>query len=50
LKQVFNMIPPKTTNYGALLKKLKKKLVESTLTLVDKKQRKDQQTYYPIDN
>jgi hypothetical protein len=42
--------PTKTTYYGALLKKLKKEFVESTLTLIDKKQRKDQQTYYPIDN
>jgi len=44
------MIPPKTIDYVALLKKLKKELVESTLTLIDKKQRKDQQTYYPTDN
>jgi hypothetical protein len=44
------MIPPKTIDYVALLKKLKKELAESNLTLIDKKQRKDQHTYYPTDN
>jgi hypothetical protein len=31
------MAPPKIANYGTLLKKLKKELVESTLARIDKK-------------
>jgi hypothetical protein len=48
--QVLNMAPLKTTNYGMLLKKLKKELVESNLVPINKKTKKDQQTYYSIDN
>lgn len=34
------MAPPKTADYGALLKKLKKELIESTLASIDKKAKK----------
>jgi hypothetical protein len=44
------MAPPKTADYGALLKKLKKELIESTLASIDKKAKKDQETYYPTDS
>jgi hypothetical protein len=36
------MAPPKTADYGALLKKLKKELIESTLALIEQKTKKDQ--------
>jgi hypothetical protein len=48
--QALNMAPPKTADYGALLKKLKKELIESTLASIDKKAKKDQKTYYPTDS
>lgn len=44
------MAPPKIADYGALLKKLKKELIEPTLASIDKKARKDQQTYYQTDS
>jgi hypothetical protein len=40
------MAPLKTANYGALFKKLRKELVESTLMPIDKKPKKDEQIYY----
>jgi len=40
------MAPLKTTNYGALFKKLKKELVESTPMSINKKPKKDEQIYY----
>lgn len=40
MKHVFNVTPPKTTNYGALLKKLKKELVESTRHQLTRNQKK----------
>ncbi len=40
------MAPLKTTNYGALFKKLKKELVESTPMPINKKPKKDEQIYY----
>jgi hypothetical protein len=33
--QALNMAPPKTADYGALLKELKKELIESTLASID---------------
>lgn len=48
--QALNMAPSKTTDCGMLLKKLKKELIESTLVPIDKKTKKDQQTYYSIDS
>ncbi len=47
ITQALNMAPPKTADYAALLKKLKKELIESTLASIDKKPKKDQETYYP---
>jgi hypothetical protein len=44
------MTPPKTIGYGALFKKLKKELIESTPASIDKKQKKYQQTYYPTNS
>jgi len=44
------MAPPKIADYGPLLKKLKKELIESTLASIDKKAKKDQQTYYQTDS
>jgi hypothetical protein len=44
------MAPPKIADYGALLKKSKKELIESTLASIDKKVNKDRQTYYQTDS
>jgi hypothetical protein len=44
------MAPPKIADYGALLKKLKKELIESTLVSIDKKAKEDRQTYYQTDS
>jgi hypothetical protein len=44
------MTPPKTIDYGALFKKFKKELIESTPMSIDKKLKKYQQTYYPTNS
>jgi hypothetical protein len=44
------MAPPKIADCGALLKKLKKELIESTLASIDKKAKKHQHTYYQSDS
>jgi hypothetical protein len=40
----------KTIDYGALFKKLKKELIKFTHVSIDKKPKKDQQTYYLTNN
>ncbi len=50
LTQALNMGPLKTVDYGALFKKLKKELIKFTQVLINKKPKKDQQTYYLTNN
>jgi hypothetical protein len=44
------MTTPKTANYGAMFKKLNKKIIESTHPLIDKKPKKYQHIYYPTNS
>jgi hypothetical protein len=40
----------KTVDYGALFNKLKKELIKFTHVSIEKKPKKDQQTYYLMNN
>ncbi len=44
------MGPLKTVDYGALFKKLKKELIKFIQVSINKKPKKDQQTYYLTNN